>query len=80
MFKIGEKIIYDGKCEYYDELKKYETYTVSDLFDESDFDSENFLFSVSEKCTGIYYSEFFITLKEYRKIKLKLLCLKKEIK
>jgi len=81
MFKVGDKIVYDGKCEYYTSLKKFSTYTIDDIFNDDNDHGQLFtVFEMPEGC--IYFSEFFIKLKEHRKLKINQLesCSKKEKK
>ena len=79
MFKIGDKIV----CIVENDVlgAKYNNiYTVSDdlnLLKNSYY--EKFV-EIKELSERLYNMKDFITLKEYRKIKLKKLCLKSEIK
>jgi hypothetical protein len=76
MFRIGEKIVYMGTCDYYSSLINFMTYTINDYqLDYTLTDAGEYLLSLSEKSEGnLYYSNFFITLTEYRKLKLTQLC------
>ena len=80
MFRIGEKVVYMGKCEVYNSLKIFNIYTINNVNLETTFyNSCEYIFGFSEKSMGeLYYSEFFIKLSEYRKLKLQKieLCLK----
>ncbi len=66
-----------GKCKYYYDLKKFGLYKISEVTIDYNYEKAGeYIFTLSEYPEGeMFFYEFFITLKEYRKQKINQLCL-----
>lgn len=71
--KVGDRVVYNGN-HYYPGLIYGKSYTISEVIDISevfDDDYENDFILIFEKLPDVYgFLSDFITIKEYRKLKL----------
>ena len=75
MFKVGDRVIYYNLTPGVEGIKWMDTYTIYSIW------SDNWLYFYSEDfvCIGPYHKDRFLSVIEYRKLKIKKICSKLEI-